>query len=79
MYRIIKEIHTYSGRINITFIIQDKTFCNKWVHSKKLYKSYFSYEDAENVIIEDFSKDLGGIIEVDNNIYRLIKLSLPTP
>lgn len=87
--KIVKEIHTYSGGVNIKFVIHRKSFLigwSEWYNPNREYfiepefnKSYDTFEKAENDIIEEFSKGLGGIIKIDNGIYTLSKYSLPLP
>jgi len=77
-YKIVKRIHSYSNNPKVEFIIFKKTLFG-WTRSSHQYNKYLSYEIAETELMKYLSKGLGGIIEVDGNVYELFPLSLPTP
>jgi len=83
--KIIKEIHSYSGRVVTKYIIHRKSYLTGWdLWYKREFsitpdfcKSYGTFEEAEKDIFSVFSKDLGGIISIDNGVYKLSKYCLP--
>jgi hypothetical protein len=78
MYKIIKRIHAYSGNGKIEYLIYEKKLFG-WKRCYDFAKSYNNYGDAEREIIGFLSKNQGGIIEIDGNIYKLYPLELPLP
>lgn len=76
MYKIIKEIHTYQ-QDKIKFRVKER-FLWKWILSES-FSEYETYELAENAIIEKLNKKHGGIVEIENNVYKFYPYSLPLP
>lgn len=84
--KIVKRFHYYSGNEKEEYLIYRKSLLNGWKRSDDEYypiqpfkKGYSTYKDAEIDILNYFKKDLGGIVEVDGNVYTFYPLSLPTP
>ena len=73
--KIVKRIHYYSGNNREEYVIYRKKFFSGWIKYENFYnsspfkKSYNTYEEAEKDILELYKKGLGGIIEIDGNIY----------
>jgi len=76
MYKIIKRIHAYSGNGKIEYQIFEKSFF-AWRRCYDFKKIYNNYGDAEREIIGFLSKNNGGIIEIDGNIYKLHPVEFP--
>ena len=74
-HKIVKRINSYSGFHNTTYHIYKKTWFG-WTKSSHSSNSYRTYEDTESEIIKWYSRGLGGIIEVDGNVYTLYTFNL---
>ena len=77
-YKIVKEIHTYKHD-EIKFRIHER-FLWKWIICES-FSEFKTYKSAEKSIIEELNRceKLGGIIEIDNNVYKFFPYSLPLP
>lgn len=71
-YKIVKEIHKYSTQKTV-FRVYSK-FLWKWIPCSD-FVEFNSIEDAEESIFDKFKYSLGGIIEVDNNVYTFVPYS----
>jgi len=74
MYKIVKEIHTYQND-RIKFRIYER-FLWKWIPSES-FSECETYELAEKSIIEKLKSKHGGIVEVNDNVYKFYPYSLP--
>lgn len=75
MYKIVKEIHTYQQN-KVKFRVYEKLL---WIWIPCFdFLEFENFELAENAIIEELNGRHGGIIEVDNNIYKFHPYCLPT-
>lgn len=72
MYKIVKEIHTYQQN-KVVFKVYEK-YLWSWSLSEDFYE-YETYELAEQAIINFLHTKHGGIISLENNVYKYRPLS----